>query len=237
MPVNFEPCDPFPLVPNMDYSYEEAKSHSRLADHWLELKTYRTEMKIRTRLAQHKSKRNDKSENEYNEQVYNEQEWSGLAVQALLTPYFEIRSLLDLLPLQANQRIVDLGCAYARMGHVVGAYYPDLSFTGYEIAEERVREAQRVLKKFNYPRVEVLQQDLSLAEFTPAAADYYFIYDYGTAQSVQKSLLDLKNIALTKKIHVIARGRLSRQMIFQRHAWLCEVNPPQNFPLFTIFSS
>lgn len=238
MSIEFNPEDPFPLIQNMNYSYEQAKSHSRQADHWLKLKTHRTEKKIQSRLVVAKP-RWDADESEIHEAATlpSEQEWSGLAVQALLTPYWEIRSLLNLLPLQSHQRVVDLGCAYARMGHVIGAHYPEVYFTGYEIADERVQEAKRILARFNYPRVEVLQQDLSEPNFAPIVADYYFIYDFGTPQSVQKSLNDLKEIAQTRSIQVIARGRLSRHLIFQGHAWLCSVHPPQNHSHFSIFTS
>ncbi len=237
MSLDFNPEDPFPLIEGMRYSYEEAKSHSRQADHWLKLKTYRTEQKIRLRSSPRKPAWDHNITPWEDDVVLTEQEWSGLEVQALLTPYYEIRSLLALLPLQKGQRVVDLGCAYARMGHVIGAHYPDTYFTGYEIAEERVKEAKRILEKFDYPKVEVIQQDLSESDFKPIPADYYFIYDFGTPQSIQKSLNDLREVALSRSVHVIARGGRSRHLIFQGHAWLCEVHPPRNFPRFTIFRS
>ncbi|MEK6772866.1 MAG: class I SAM-dependent methyltransferase [Bdellovibrionota bacterium] len=236
--IEFNPNDPFPLYSAMDYNYEDAKSHSRQADLWLKLKTHRTEKRIQTRLLVPKT-RWDAEQNEPNESLpmHPEQEWSGLAVQTLMTPYWEIRSLLNILPLEDNQHIVDLGCAYARMGHVIGTHYPSLFFTGYEISSERVTEAQRILKRFDYPRIEVVQQDLSDPEFAPVPADYYFIYDFGTSQSVQKSLNDLKKIATSRRIQVIARGGISRNLIFQRHSWLCDVHPPKNYSHFSIFRS
>jgi hypothetical protein len=165
----------------------------------------------------------------------NQEAWIGLDVQSFSTPYWEIRTALELLQLQPADRVIDLGCGYGRMAHVIGRHYPSVFFIGYELLPERVQEAQRVLEPFHYANVRIEQRDL--VQLAPIAAQHYFVYDYGSNQAIEKTLGDLREISSKQSIQVIARGRASRHLIFQNHPWLCEINPPRNFDTFTIFRS
>ncbi len=74
-------------------------------------------------------------------------------------------------------------------------------------------------------------------DFKPDAADFFFIYDYGTRPAVQKTLEDLREIARSRPITVVGRGRLSRDAIERQHPWLSQVCPPRHFKNYSIYSS
>jgi precorrin-6B methylase 2 len=151
------------------------------------------------------------------------------------TPYTEIRQILDLLSPKKGSTMVDLGCAYGRMAHVVGHHYSEVNFIGYELIDERVQEGNRVLAEFNYPRCRLETADLSDANFLPPLAEYYFIFDFGSRSAIEKILNDLKTISLQKEITIVARGRGIRNWIYQGHPWLYAIQEPQIFDHFSIF--
>jgi len=161
--------------------------------------------------------------------------WIGLDVQSFLTPYLEIRTALELLEMQAGDRLIDLGCGYARMAHIIGKHYPTNYFIGYEIIGERVIEANRALSPFNYANIRVEQRDL--VTNPPEQANHYFIYDYGSNHAIEKTIWDLQAVARQRPIQVIARGRASRAIIHRDHPWLGEVQTPRHFDTFSIYQS
>lgn len=225
--INFDPKNPFPVLTYNDWSYQEAQEHSVLVDEWLGFKTAEVEAKLM-------------SSQEYNVQADRNipvQCWRGLPVQALQTPYSEIHWILSLLNLNETSTVVDLGCGYGRMAFVMGHHYPHAHFIGFELVAERVAEAQRVLQKFNYPQVQVSTQDLTDPDFVIPLADHYFIFDFGSAPAVDKTLEDLKKIARNKSISVIARGRYIRHRIYQSHPWLSSICEPKVYDTFTLFKS
>lgn len=210
-----------------DCSYQEAQEHSIEVDSWLGFQTAEVENKLL-------------SSQDYNVQADQNipvQFWRGLSVQALQTPYSEIRWILNLLNLKPNDTIVDLGCGYGRMAFVVGRHHPEIHFIGYELVAERVAEGNRILKNFNYTKSEILTQDLTAPDFLPAKAEHYFLFDFGSAPAVDKTLEDLKKIAKGQSINIVARGRYIRHRIYQAHPWLSSINEPQVHDTFTIFTS
>ncbi len=82
--IDFDSQDPFPyLLPEPSYSI--AKRHSALVDAWLGLRIDEVEGRLHT--------------------VEGQQLWVGLAPERMLTPYTEIRMLLELLrPPASNSR-------------------------------------------------------------------------------------------------------------------------------------
>lgn len=197
------------------YSYSEAQAHAERVDQWLGLQTNRIEEALIETGCNARAP---------NSQKDHQNLWIGLATQSLLTPYVEIRTLLHFLKPKPFEAIVDLGAAYGRMGIVVGHHYPDVNFIGYEFVGERLRESQRLLKKLRYPNVKMEHADLSSPGFLPARADYYFLYDYGKPAAIEKTLHDLRRIAETKPITVIARGPTCPATIATRHKWLSKLD-------------
>ena len=167
-----------------------------------------------------------------------EQHWIGLPPETLLTPYDELVSMLQQLAPKNGSTLVDLGAAYGRLGLVIGRCFPELSFVGYECVAERVNEANRCLSIQGFgARIRVERQDLSATDFSPIAADSYFLYDFGSREAIEKTLEDLRRIASSQPIAVVGRGRASRDAIERRHPWLSEVIPPWHAANYSIYRS
>lgn len=214
----FDPLDPLPLLKEGPLSYRDEQAHATQVDAWLGLATAETEARI---LA---SRTTPAGQNL----------WIGLPVQTLLTPYLEIRRILAQLSPPSGSRIVDLGTGYGRMGFVVERHHPGTEFIGYEYVAERVREGARV---FGRPRIFIEQADLNAPDFSPASADYYFLYDFGSREAIQKCLEDLRQIARQRIIQVVGRGRSSRDAIEREHPWLSQVITPVHGRQTSIYRS
>lgn len=213
--IEFSSLNPFPHYEAGSYSYLEAKEHATAVDQWLGFEIAGIEERLVSRSGQ--------------------EIWQHLDAQAFQTPYLEIRTLLESLQLPSASKVIDLGCGYGRMAHVIGRHFPDLQFLGYEIVRERVSEGLRVLAGFSYLNVQLSALDLT--ESSPESADCYFLYDYGTVPAIEKTLQDLREISRSRPIQVVARGRASRFLIHKDNAWLSEVNPPRHFETFSIYQS
>lgn len=248
----FDPLNPFPLLAEGEATYQAAQAHSGLVDEWLGFKLDPIEERL-------------SNERENFDTARDEQHWIGLPIKTLQTPYTEIRSLLSQLVLHPGDRVVDLGAGYGRMGFVIAQHFPGVAFTGYEVVAERVAEGQRVLGLFCRglrglghsvpdadakrtdvrlglqssvaPTIELLQADLSRADFAPVEASFYFLYDFGSRQAIAKTLNDLREISMREPITVIGRGRASRDAIERGEPWLSQVNPPRHFEHFSIYRS
>jgi len=195
--------------------------HSDQVDQWLGLRIEDTECLIRPPASETRSEL-----------------WTRLPARSFLTPYTELRSILEKVHPNAGQTIIDLGAGYGRMAFVLARHFPGVHFIGYEIAQERVAEATRALHALHpSAHAQLLSVDLSTPTFAPAAAPFYFLFDYGTEAAVSKTLEDLKKIASRQTICVIARGRLSRHLIDCRHPWLSQVVPPWHAAHISIYRS
>jgi precorrin-6B methylase 2 len=221
------PASPFPVV-DENFTYHQAQAHSAEVDSWLGLEIEKIELELNEKGCR---KRAPNAEGDKQEL------WIGLATKSLLTPYTEIRFLLNQLNPQEGSTVVDLGAAYGRMGFVIGRHFPKVKFVGYEFVGERVKEGQRCLDKFKYPFIELKHADLSAPDFSPTAAEYYFIYDFGNPKVIEKTLHDLRRIAQKKSITVIGRGRSSRDLIERHHPWLSDVVKPLHLGHSSIYRS
>src|SRR4051812_31966969 len=108
---SFDPTDPFPLLPQGFITYRQAQLHSESVDRWLGIQTQTIENAIQARY----SKQSD---------GWTRQFWIGLPVQALLTPYTEIREILERLSPKPGEKIIDLGAGYGRVGFVLFRHFP-----------------------------------------------------------------------------------------------------------------
>jgi hypothetical protein len=212
--MSFEPDDPFPRV---ELPYAQAQLHAERVDHWLGLDTRACEARI--------------------EPIAGQQLWTELPVRALLTPYTELRAMLERLAPARGQTVVDLGAAYGRLGFVMARHSPEARFVGYELAEERVLEGRSALARFGARNAALIAADLSATGFAPEPADFYFVYDYGTRAAIDKTLEDLRTIARAREIIVIGRGRASRDAIERGHPWLAGVHAPQHAGHWTLYRS
>ncbi|MFN7685033.1 MAG: class I SAM-dependent methyltransferase [Oligoflexia bacterium] len=165
--------------------------------------------------------------------------WSSKGPAVFQTPYAELRAMMTELALPPGSRLVDLGCAYGRLGIVVAQFFPEIEFTGFEISVERVAEARRVYSELGLDPRRVVEADLSGPEFQLPGADAYFIFDYGTRSAVQKTLDDLSQIARSESrpFVVVGRGRRVRDLIERNEPWLSQVHAPRHCGNFSIYFS
>jgi precorrin-6B methylase 2 len=144
----------------------------------------------------------------------------------------------DLKP-AAGQTVVDLGAGYGRLGFVISRHYEGVRFVGYELGAERVAEGRRALRAAGIDPglIELIQADLAAPDYEPIAADFYFIYDYGTRDAIAKTLADLQKLARQRPITVAGRGRAARDAIERGEPWLSQVIPPVHRGRYSIYRS
>jgi tRNA A58 N-methylase Trm61 len=226
--MEFNPLDPYPLVRDETFSYPQAKVHSEKVDAWLGFDTAKVESEV---------SKNRKYGEELWHRKFMPEYWRGVPVQTIMTPYIEIRLILNKIKPGKGETVIDLGCGYGRIGFVMATHYPDVKFVGYEYVDERVLEAQRILELKKYKNINFIHADLSKDDFVPQAAQYYFIYDFGSKKAIEKTLNDLKTIAKSQKITVVARGRSSRDTIQNGYPWLTDIIKPLHFEQFSFYYS
>ena len=209
---DFDPVTPFPFFDQGLHTPSEVSALAQQTDEWLGLRISEIENKLAVHGCRKRARDSSKEKQEL---------WFGLEPQKLLTPYTEIRSLLETLNPQPGQIVVDLGAAYGRMGFVIAKCFPQVNFVGYEYVGERVEEGRRCLARLAFDsRIRMEHADLAANDFHPVAADFYFIYDFGTLKAIEKTLYDLKRIAKQRPITLVGRGRHCRYLIETRHSWL-----------------
>src|SRR4051812_41139061 len=125
----FDPKNPFPLLASGSHTYAEAQLHAEHVDTWLGLRTYEVEASL------------EKRKGDAHQQL-----WIGLPIVSMLTPYTELREILERLGPKAGESAVDLGAGYGRMAFVLARHYPGTDFLGYEFVTERVKESRRALE-------------------------------------------------------------------------------------------
>lgn len=210
----FDPQDPFPLWP--DYGpalYAMAKKHAAAADAWLGMDVETTE----SRLVDPRD---------------GEERWIGRHSSIFLTPYVELREMLERIQPKPGETIADLGARYGRLGFVMARHFPECAFRGYEIVPERVRAGAKALQKFG-ARLATLET-ADLREIKIPEAQIYFIYDFGSRESVARTLDRLKNAG---PIRVVGRGRAVRDAIERHHPWLGSVHEPVHGPHYSLYRS
>jgi hypothetical protein len=215
-------------------SYEEAREHSEMVDKILGFKVPDIERGLLERAQTNYPNGSHKT---WGQSIHQgNQTWVGLSHQTLQTPYSELKQMCELLNPYDGSTLVDLGAGYGRLGLVLNVLYPKAHFIGYEYVPERVFEGKRVLFENNCTQSSLLVQDLTAPDFELPAAEFYFLYDYGTVSHIRKTLAQLEVMALKKPFKVIARGKGTRSLIQYEHPWLCDVYPPIHEEHFSIFS-
>lgn len=159
--------------------------------------------------------------------------WRGLRPDVLLTPYCEFAQAVEECGLEGEAHWVDLGAAYARLGHVLGELRPRARFTGVELVPERAREAERVLKARGLTQAQVLEADLEQCEIPEA--DAYFLYDFGAVPAIRRVLEVLQAYARQRPLRIVARGRFTRHEIERMHPWLSQVVMPLRHPRYAVY--
>lgn len=163
--------------------------------------------------------------------------WEDLPPRTFQTPYTELRQILERLRPRAGDTIVDLGAGYARLAFVLARHYPGAFFLGYEISSVRVNEARRVLALHHHTHARLELADLGSPEVQLPWARAYFLYDFGARPAVARVLQELSRLARQRPIAVVARGRLSRDLIEREEPWLSQVVPPEAYAHWSLYRS
>lgn len=165
-----------------------------------------------------------------------EQTWLDLPIASLQTPYAELNEAIDLAGIGPEARWCDLGAAYGRLGALLSLRSPGADFLGFEIAEARVREGNRVFAAHGWsPRARLECQDLAAPGFVLPDYDVFFIYDFGHRPSIEQTLRKIQEQARSRVISVIGRGFLTRTLIEREHPWLSQVAAPIHRKNFSIY--
>lgn len=227
MAIEFSFENPFPLLAHDAFTLQEAQDHAAEVDRWLGLEIASCEERARGNQAYGMSAPRAR-----------ENYWLNLPSKTLLTPYLELRRMVEDLHLPAGAALVDLGAGYGRLGFLLGHQYVNLSYIGFEIVAERVAEVQRCAERSGIgSRVQHHFADVSSDDFALPAADAFFIYDFGSREAIAKVLSKLKRLAQTRAIAVVARGGSSRSAIEREHPWLSEIVAPKHFKNYSIYFS
>lgn len=171
-------------------------------DRYLGFKIYKIESKL-ARTYLHFS--HDSQENKKEFKV-NREPWIGLCPQILLTPYLELAQIFESLKSVEIKTIVDLGCAYGRVGIVASSYFKDVHFIGYELIAKRVNEARRIYELNNLKNYDLVECDILSSDFLLPEACVYFIYDFGRIADLKQILLQLIEIMPERNYILVARG-------------------------------
>ncbi len=142
----------------------------------------------------------------------------------LQTKFSALLDIFSVLNLPPDSQMVDLGSGFGRIGNFVGLTRPDIQFLGYELIKERVDLAQETAQRFDFNRVGYQQQDLSDPQFTPKAADIYYMFDPTTKEVRQKIFKDLEQVHEKQSFRLIVSSGWSNNILaeLRKLPWLKE---------------
>lgn len=215
------------LLSEQPTSYLAAKLHSAQLDQLLDYHYQPVEEALIR-----KSKEESQLKNELEKQ-----KWIGLDIQSMQTPYSEILEMINVIQPKETDHWIDIGAAYGRVGVVLALMRPQMRFSGYEIVTERVVEANRIYRKWNFQNTIVYESDLADPKASIPSADLYFIYDFGSRKDADIVIEKLRLLALNKPIQVIARGRGIKNWIMMDYPWISQMKPPKHFNHWSWFQS
>lgn len=208
------------LYENSDYS--KIQEHSNLIDKIIDINVNEIEGKL---LDLAKSITEEGSVRTWGKSIHDGvQTYVGLNPEQLQTPYSEFYKIIESISPEENQKVVDLGAGYGRLGLICHAFDQSIIFEGHEYAKERVDEGNRIYDFFEIENSRLVQQDLSSDSFDMPNADIYFMYEYGDMGHVQESLRQLQEISKTQNFRLVCRGKGSNNLIWNNHPWLTVFN-------------
>jgi len=189
------------------------REHSKSIDQFLGFRIVRIERKLiqqyRSFFTEENTNSNKKSHSDNGETG---ESWVGLNPQVLLTPYSELYEIFDILRTSPVKSIVDIGCAYGRVGIVSKAFFPESSFTGYEIVKKRINEAQRISSHYDL-NLNILNQNVLDEDFELPDSSVYFIYDFSHFMHIKSILSKLENKIGKIPFILVAKGDDVRSII------------------------
>lgn len=221
--LDLDLSDPFPLAP--EASLGAAQAHAERVDAWLDLRVGDVEAELARRDAGRTAR------------AQGQEIWLDRGPRTFLTPYSELREIVEALRPASGETIVDAGAGYGRLGFVLDRHAPGVAFLGLELVPERVREGARALAARRCMNARLIEFDLLEDPDRIQSASTYFIYDFGTTQAIERCLVALREVSASRAIRVVGRGRAIRDAIERQHPWLSQVVAPVHGPRWSIYSS
>jgi hypothetical protein len=135
--------------------------------------------------------------------------WLHLDTNSYNTSYNLFHILINALELPEASVLVDMGSGLGRMGMIVGSYYPNLKYVGYEYHGFRMEPAVATAKTLDFQNVSFVQADFSSPELNLVDGDVFFFYYPNSSSAVMTAALEkVHQIALKKKIQIVARMQI-----------------------------
>jgi len=190
-----------------------SREHSKTIDHILGFRIIRIERKLIQQFRSfhlHENVESNKKLHSDNGEVG--ESWVGLNPQVLLTPYNELYQIFDILKDYPIHSIIDIGCAYGRVGIVAKAFFPEVRFTGYEIVKKRITEANRISDRYDI-NLEILNQNVLDESFSLPEASIYFIYDFSHFLHIKTMLSIIEKKIGQHPFILVAKGENVRGII------------------------
>lgn len=154
------------------------------------------------------------------------QPWIGIDPQTLETTYWDFAQLFEFLD-QENfnlKEVVDIGSAYGRAGVVASSIFPQVTFTGYEIVEERVVESKSAFERLGLTNCNALLKNVLHEEIKDA--DLYIIYDFSHADDIEQLIKKLLEENGDVPFLIAAIGGNTPEIIFKMFSDLEPVAVP-----------
>ncbi len=121
-----------------------------------------------------------------------------------LTSYNDYVRIFAALNLKPGQKLVEIGSAFGRGALAFGVMAPQGSYVGYEIVEERFRQAERMADSFGLENVKFFKKDIFKSKIE--CADYYFMFNPKEFDALTGLEDQLRECARQRPVMVI-RGR------------------------------
>ena len=149
------------------------------------------------------------------------QTWIGLPPDILQTPYKDILTVLNHIKEFKISTVVDIGCAYGRVGFALQKDHKEAKFLGFEIVKKRYQEASRVIRKHNLPNLEITLGNVLNADVNIPSADLYMIYDFSNIDDIYKTLNKISSYQSDQPIFLVARGERTEFLLdkFFKNIW------------------
>ncbi len=259
--MDFDPLAPFPKTNPEEVSYEEVKAHSRAVDFWLGFNLEAVEAEIRVGPAL-----GIRDQGEYwlrkPVETFMTPYWDldhmlreasiggGDLVIDLGAGYARLLFVLALrypgVSFIGVEKI-EARLVEARRVLCENSLFCDLPADSYLLLAADLQDVE--IANLPHPSFSNLSSSTvqTSSPFSPVVrgqsqvADrtrtHFFIYDFGSRQDIQTTLVQLQRLALKQEIVVIARGGRSREIIERNHSWLCRVHAPRHFSRFSIYRS
>lgn len=189
------------------------REHSKSIDQFLGFRIVKIERKLLSQYRPFFTNENEVTKKKlHSESGEVGESWIGLNPQVLMTPYSELYDIFTFLKGRNIHSIIDIGCAYGRVGIVAKAFFPDVQFTGYEIVKKRILEANRINDLYDLD-LDIHNQNVLDEGFELPDSSVYFIYDFSHFMHIRKLLEMIQAKINLHPFILVAKGEDIRGII------------------------